>query len=564
MKEEKHVFIGSDARKRLFNGVRLLSGAVACTLGPKGRNVIIQKNNGAQITKDGVTVAKNVIVDDEIGSIGAGIIREVAMKVAKNVGDGTTTATVIANAIINYCEQFKEERESEFRKHVNLIDLKRGIEKAMHDIIVELKKVSSEIIDTETIKAIATISSNNDPEIGTLIANAYSLIGYDGFIKIQESKTTSSHFEKVEGITIPRGLISGSFAQDRESMSTSFLDGCYIAIFDQRLNKADHVITMLNSYAAIPSRQRPGSTINVKPGLLIMVNDIEGEALSIVMKNARAHNIAVIRNMSIGDRLNDIMGDISAITGATIISSSAENAIKPNQFQVSHFGFCEKANITSVESALLDFATSRESEIAGRIKRIEEMIKDADNLPPGEVKKLRTRLAMLKSNAAIIYIGANSNAEMSEKMDRVEDAVYASKAAIDYGYIPGGGVALVKISDQLIKKIDSPSTDFENGYVSVLSACLEPFKTIARNAGFSESEIADKLIEIQTFQHPDAGFNMNTPKNKQRIINMVEHGIVDPAQVTIMSVETACSVASTLLLTETVLLTDSQFMMMSK
>lgn len=543
------VILGEEAKEKLITGVITLAAAVSCTLGPKGRNVVIQKPGKIHITKDGVTVAQHVRIDDPVEAIGANMVREVASQVGKEAGDGTTTATVIASYLIVKGMEL-------IKNGASPIEIKLNMEAAAGTVIGFIKKNAIQIEDDlSALEKIATISANNDKEIGHLIHLAFKQIGKTGFIRILESNDHNSYVKTVPGIEIKQGYLSQHFCNTPGRTEVIFSNGAYIVIFNQVLNKLEHVLPMLNAYQKyINSNQMDNRHA---PGLLIMANDVEREALSTLAQNATQNKmqIAVIRNPSIGDRQKDVLDDIAALTGATIVSANSESGIKCSDVQLRHFGSCGKVQIDKRNTTIL-MPTRREDQVNARIDQVEADIEGNTN--SYDVKKLQDRLTMLNGNSAIIYIGANSPIEMNEKMDRVDDAVRATQAAIAEGYVCGGGTILCAIGNMMV---NSYGTDTENPAMLLYNAIKEPYKMISKNAGIDEDKIKVRMSKVTHPKTANVGYNIAKDILDNTVVDLLEEGIVDPAKVLRVAVEKAVSVAGTVLLTECVLLDDSSAMM---
>lgn len=546
------VILGDEAKEKLIAGVVTLANAVSCTLGPKGRNVVIQKPGKIHITKDGVTVAQHVRIDDPIEAIGANMVREVASQVGNEAGDGTTTATVIASYLIETGMKLITDGASP-------IDIKLHMEVAANSIIHLIKEHAIKIEDDlSALEKIATISANNDKEIGHLIHLAFSKIGKNGFIRIMESNDQNSYVKVVPGIELKQGYISQHFCNNPGKTEVIFSDGAYIAIFNQILNKLEHVLPTLTVYRNIVNKAIANN--EKVPGLLIMANDVEREALSTLVSNANQSNmhIAVIRNPSIGDRQKDVLDDIAALTGATIISANSEKGIRCSDVQLRHFGIAGKIQIEKRKTTIL-MPSKNEEEVKARIELVESSI--VGNTNTHDVNKLKERLTMLTGNSAIILIGANSPIELDEKMDRVDDAVRATQAAIAEGYVPGGGSMLCAIGNMMLSSFYSDNNDNVNPVTLIFHAIKKPYEVISSNAGVDKDVIKVRMTKINDPKTANIGHNLANEYMDNGIVDLLQEGIIDPAKVLRVAVEKAVSVAGTVLLTECVLLDDSSAMM---
>ncbi len=518
----KIVEYGTDARSGLKAGVDKLANAVKVTLGPKGRNVVIDKKFGAPtVTKDGVTVAKEIELEDSVENMGAQMVREVASKTSDLAGDGTTTATVLAQA-------FYREGLKNVTAGANPMDLKRGMDTAVKTIVSELKKMSKEVEDNEEIAQVGAISANNDKEIGKLIADAMDKVGKDGVITVEEAKGMETELEVVEGMQFDRGYSSPYFVTDSESME-AILEDPYILIHDKKISAMKDLLPILEKVAQ-----------SGKP-LVIISEDLEGEALAtlVVNKLRGTLRVAACKAPGFGDRRKAMLEDIAILTGGTVISE--ERGYKLENATIEYLGQAKKVvmdkdNTTIVEGiGSTDAIQARVNEIRAQI---EKTTSDYDR------EKLQERLAKLSGGVAVLKIGAATEVEMKEKKARVEDALHATRAAVEEGIVPGGGVALVRAS-QALENLEGDNLDQTTGINIVKKALTEPLKQIVSNAGLEGAVILNKVLEGKD----DFGFNAATEEYE----NLVKAGVIDPTKVTRTALENAASVASMMLTTEAVI-----------
>ncbi len=515
----KQLFFDEEARHAILKGVTTLTDAVKATLGPKGRNVIIDRKFGApNITKDGVTVAKEIELKDPFENMGAQLVREVASKTSDAAGDGTTTATVIAYAL--YREGMKNVTAGS-----NPMDLKRGIEKAVEVAVEELKSMSKPVQDKKEIAQVGTISANNDPSIGELISDAMDKVGKDGVITVEEAKSMATTLDIVEGMQFDRGYISPYFITDPERMECN-LEDAYILIHDKKISSMRDLIPLLEQIAKMG-----------KP-LLILAEDVEGEALAtlVVNKLRGTLQICAVKAPGFGDRRKAMLEDIAILTGGTVISEDI--GMKLENVKITDLGRAKKITVDKENTTIVEGAGDTAS-IQGRIKQIktqmEETTSDYDR------EKLQERLAKLAGGVAVINVGAATETEMKEKKARVEDALHATRAAVEEGIIPGGGVALLRC----IPKLDSLDLagDQQVGVSIVKKALEEPIKQIVANAGLEGAIIVEKVKESTDKNY---GFDAQSEK----FTDMIEAGIIDPTKVTRTALQNAASVASLMLTTE--------------
>ena len=519
----KDIRYNVEARELLKEGVDALSNAVKVTLGPKGRNVIIDKKFGApQVTKDGVTVAKEVELEDPFANMGAQMVKEVASKTNDDAGDGTTTATVLAHAIIGVGLK-------NVTAGANPMDLKRGIDKAVTAVVAELRKQSQEVgNDIAKIEQVASISANNDHNIGKLIAEAMSKVNKEGVITVEEAKGTETHVEVVEGMQFDRGYISAYFMTDTEKMEAE-LEKPLVLITDKKISTMKEIMGILE-----PVAQNGRS-------LLIIAEDVDGEALSalVVNKLRGTLKIAACKAPGFGDRRKDMLEDIAILTGGTVIST--DKGMKLEDATMDMLGTAEKVTMNKENTTIVDGAGKKEA-IAARIAQIRAGIEAAKS--DYDREKLQERLAKLSGGVAVLYVGAATEVEMKEKKDRVDDALAATRAAVEEGIIPGGGVAYIRAVAAL-EDMKGANEDETTGIQIVKRAIEEPLRQIVNNAGGEGSVIVNKVKESKG----NVGYNARDDKFE----DMLEAGIIDPTKVARVALENASSIASMFLTTECVL-----------
>jgi chaperonin GroEL len=525
----KKVTFSDKARNQLADGVDKLADAVTSTLGPSGRNVIIQQDMGSPIsTKDGVTVAKSIELKNNIENIGAQIVKQASIKTAEQAGDGTTTSTLLAQTILNEGLQKMQEGS-------NAVEIKRSINKAVKDVVTFLEENSEPIADETQLKQVATISANNDGEVGQLIATAMDKVGRDGVITIEESRTGETYLETVEGIQFNRGYKSPYFVTDNSTM-TSVLNNPLILITDKRLNSVKELLPILEAV----SQQNKS--------LLVIADDIDGEALStmVVNKMRGILPIAAVKAPEFGDRKKAMLEDIAILTGATVVST--EKGMRLDKFQPEWLGKANKITIGKETTTIID-ALGEEDKITARVEQIKQQIDDTSS--NYEKEKLQERLAAFIGGVAVVHVGGFTEVEMKEKKDRVDDALHATKAALEEGILPGGGIALLNASKLLVAKLDGLEAEESLGYQIVIEALERPFYKILQNAGYSYDDIGEK--ELTVIEEADFWFGFN-PRTEE-FVNMFKKGIIDPTKVTRLALENAASVAGTLLITEAVVST---------
>ena len=519
----KEITFDIDAREQLKQGVDALANAVKVTLGPKGRNVIIEKKYGApQITKDGVTVAKEIELEDSVNNLGAQLVKEVATKTGDAAGDGTTTATVLAQAIINVGLK-------NVTSGANPMDLKRGIDKAVAEVVKSIRK-QSQIVgnDYDKIEQVATISANNDSEIGALIAEAMKKVSKDGVITIEEAKGTDTTIEVVEGMQFDRGYISPYFVTNTEKMECE-MENPYILIHDKKISSLKELLPILEP--AVQSG-RP---------LLIIAEDVDSEALTTLVVNRLRSNlkISAVKAPGFGDRRKEMLEDIAILTGGMVISE--ERGLKLESATLEMLGTAEKVTIDKDNTIIVNGAGKKQS-IADRINQIKAQI--AATTSDYDREKLQERLAKLSGGVAVLYVGAGSEVEMKEKKDRVDDALSATRAAIEEGIVPGGGVSYIR-AIEAVAKLKGDNDDEKTGIEIIRRAIEEPLRQIVTNAGKEGAVVVQKVSEGTG----DFGYNARM----DRYENLLAAGVVDPAKVTRVALENAASIAGMFLTTECVI-----------
>ena len=519
----KNIQFDIDARDRLKRGVDHLANAVKVTLGPKGRNVIIDKKFGApQVTKDGVTVAKEIELKDPVENMGAQMLKEVASKTADIAGDGTTTATVLAQAIVTAGLK-------NVAAGANPMDLKRGIDKAVIAVVEELKKMSKAVGDDNAkIKQVASISANNDETIGTLIAEAMAKVKKEGVITVEEAKGTDTTVEVVEGMQFDRGYLSPYFVTNAEKMEAE-LETAYILIYDKKISSMKELLPILEKSAQTG-----------KP-LLIISEDVDGEALAtlVVNKIRGALKVAAVKAPGFGDRRKAMLEDIAILTGGTVISE--ERGFKLENAELDMLGRAEKISIDKDNTTIVNGA-GKKDDIKGRVNQIKAQIENTTS--DYDKEKLQERLAKLAGGVAVLYIGAATEVEMKEKKDRVDDALHATRAAVEEGIVPGGGIAYIRAQIAL-ENMEGANADETTGIAIVRRAIEEPLRQIVANAGLEGSIVVQKVREGKA----DFGFNARTEVYE----NLLAAGVIDPTKVTRVALENAASIAAMLLTTECVI-----------
>jgi chaperonin GroEL len=518
----KELYFNTDARAALKRGVDQLAEAVKVTLGPKGRNVVIDKKFGAPtVTKDGVTVAKEIELSDPLENMGAQMVKEVATRTSDNAGDGTTTATVLAQAI------FREGLKN-VTAGTNPMAIKRGIDKAVIAVIEELKKISVPTTGKKEIAQVGTISANNDSEIGNLIAEAMEKVGKDGVITVEEAKGLDTTLETVEGMQFDRGYVSPYFVTDPEKMESA-LEDCLILIHDKKISSMKDLLPVLEKVAQMG-----------KP-LLIIAEDIEGEALAtlVVNKLRGTLRVSAVKAPGFGDRRKAMLQDIAVLTGGQVISE--EVGFKLENAVVSDLGRAKRVVVDKDNTTLID-GGGEDAKIQGRIKEIKAAIEASTS--DYDKEKLQERLAKLAGGVAVINVGAATEAEMKEKKARVEDALHATRAAVEEGIVPGGGVALIRAQKALkALKLD---TEEQIGVEIIRRAIEEPLRMIVQNAGGEGSIVLEK---VRSSKDDKFGYNALTDTYE----DLVQAGVIDPTKVTRTALQNAASIASLLLTTEAII-----------
>ncbi len=531
MNKTKNLTFSSEARDKVRNGVNKLASAVQATLGPCGRNVLIEKeNSNPVITKDGVSVAKEIFLKDPIENAGAQAIKEVSMKAAKLAGDGTTTATVLASFIYN-------EGLKAINSGVNPVELKRGMDKATNAIIENLRNESRDVKTNEEIKQVATISANNDTAVGAIIAEAMESVGKNGVIQVDESKTSETTLEIVEGMQIDRGFLSPYFATNQATMTTT-LENPLILIYDRKISTVKEILPLLETC----SKQN-------KP-LLIVADDVDGEALAtMVLNKARGIlNVCAIKAPGFGDRKIHNLEDIATLTKGTVVA--AQKAMKLDKLTVEMLGTCRTVTVSQNETIIVDGAGDPEA-IKARIEDIKSLYEKADS--DYEKQFLKERMSKLIGGVAVLNIGAATEIELKEKKDRVDDALHATLAAVEEGIVAGGGIALLNVSNVTV---ECENEDQQLGVNIVKKACFAPFKAIVENAGKSAEAIKTKLDMIEKENPSAETFGYDARNDK--FVNMFDVGIIDPTKVTRTALELATSAAGTLLTTECIITLDPE------
>ena len=520
----KDIKFDIEARDGLKRGVDALANAVKVTLGPKGRNVIISKSfGGPSVTKDGVSVAKEVELTDALENMGAQMVKEVASKTNDLAGDGTTTATVLAQAIV-------KEGLKNVAAGANPMDLKRGIDKAVEALVEDLHKQSKTVGDsTDKIKQVAAISANNDGTIGDLIAQAFEKVGKEGVITVEEAKGTDTYVDVVEGMQFDRGYLSPYFVTDSEKMTTE-LESPYILLYDKKISAMKDLLPVLEPVAQ-----------SGKP-LLIIAEDVDGEALAtlVVNKLRGSLRIAAVKAPGFGDRRKAMLEDIAILTGGTVIAE--ERGFSLDNATIDMLGTAEKVSIDKDNTTIVTGAGNAD-DITARVNQIKAQIETTTS--DYDKEKLQERLAKLAGGVAVLYVGAASEVEMKEKKDRVDDALHATRAAVEEGIVAGGGVALVR-AKSVLSSIETTNADEKTGIQIVERAIEAPLRTIVENAGGEGSVVVSKVLEGKD----DFGYDAKT----DQYVNMLEAGIIDPKKVTRVALENAASVSGMILTTECALI----------
>ena len=521
----KEIHFNTDSRENLRKGVDTLANAVKVTLGPKGRNVILDKKFGSPtVTKDGVSVAKEIELKEPVENMGAQLVKEVASKTADDAGDGTTTATVLAQAIFNTGIK-------NVAAGANPMDLKRGVDKAVIEVVKNLKSQSKDIKDSSEISQVATVSANNDHEIGKMIANAMDKVGKDGVITVEEAKGTETDVKTVEGMQFDRGYLSPYFVTNSDKMEAE-LENPYILIYDKKISAMKELLPVLELVSQ-----------SGKP-LLIIAEDIEGEALATIVVNKirGALKVAAVKAPGFGDRRKAMLEDIAILTGGTVISE--ERGYKLESATIDYLGTAEKVNIDKDNTTVVSGA-GKKADIEGRVNQIKKQIENTTS--EYDKEKLQERLAKLSGGVAILYVGAATEVEMKEKKDRVDDALHATRAAVQEGIVAGGGTAFLRAVDSL-DKLSLDNEDQNTGVLIVKTALESPIRTIVENSGGEGSVIIQKIREGKG----DYGYNAATDNFE----SMFKAGIIDPTKVSRLALENAASIAGLLITTECVVVDE--------
>src|SRR6201997_2962566 len=516
----KEVKFSVDARDRMLHGVEILTNAVRVTLGPKGRNVVLDKSFGApRITKDGVTVAKEIELEDKFENMGAQMVREVASKTSDQAGDGTTTATVLAHAIV-------KEGAKAVAAGMNPMDLKRGVDLAVSAIVDDLKKHSKAVTSNEEIAQVATISANGDSEIGRFLAEAMKKVGNEGVITVEEAKSLETELDVVEGMQFDRGYISPYFVTNAEKMRAEMEDP-YLLIYEKKLSALNDLLPLLE---AVVQAGKP---------LLIIAEDVEGEALATLVVNKLRGGLKVVavKAPGFGDRRKAMLEDIAILTGAQAISEDL--GIKLDKVTVNMLGRAKKVMVEKENTTIVSGA-GKKSDIEARIKQIKAQIEETTSDYDSE--KLQERLAKLAGGVAVIRVGGATEVEVKERKDRVDDAMHATRAAVEEGILPGGGVALLRASE-VLRKVRTQNDDQNTGVEIVRKALSAPARQIATNAGEDGSVIVGKILDKDHYAY---GFDAQNGE----YVNLVSKGIIDPTKVVRAALQNAASIAGLLITTE--------------
>jgi chaperonin GroEL len=516
----KEVKFAQDARERMLHGVDILANAVRVTLGPKGRNVVLEKSFGApRITKDGVTVAKEIELEDKFENMGAQMVREVASKTSDTAGDGTTTATLLAQAIV-------KEGAKSVAAGANPMDLKRGVETAVNAVIGELKSKAKKVTSSEEIAQVGTISANGDQDIGRIIAEAMQKVGNDGVITVEEAKAFETELEVVEGMQFDRGYISPYFITDADKMRVE-LENPYILINEKKLSNLQTILPLLE---AVVQSGKP---------LLVIAEDVEGEALAtlVVNKLRGGLKVAAVKAPGFGDRRKAMLQDIAVLAGGQVISEDL--GIKLENVTLDMLGRAKKIVITKDDTTIVDGA-GKKADIEARVAQIKQQIEDTTS--DYDREKLQERLAKLAGGVAVIKVGGATEIEVKEKKDRVDDALNATRAAVEEGILPGGGVALIR-AQKALDKLDAANEDQKVGINIVRRALQAPARQIAENSGEDGAVVVGKIVDKSDYSF---GFNAQTGEYG----DLVKQGVIDPAKVVRTALQDAASIAGLLITTE--------------
>jgi chaperonin GroEL len=517
----KIINYGDEARKNLAAGIEQLANAVVTTLGPNGRNVVIQSEHGVpQSTKDGVTVAKAIELEDPVQNMGAQMLKQAAIKTAEQAGDGTTTSTLLAREIVNAASRYSD-------KGHNIVDIKRGLDKCTKAHVETLRKMSQDISSEDQLRQVATISANNDEEVGELIATAINKVGRDGIVTIEESRTGETYLETVEGLQFDRGYKSPYFVTNNDDMSST-LRNPSILFYNGRLTQIKELLPLLENMS---SQSKP---------LLIVAEEIDGEALAtlIVNKMRGILNVCAVKAPDFGDRRTLLMNDMATLTGGQVVDK--DKGMKLDKFDLNWLGECRTVTITKESTTIVDGAGNSDT-IKELCSSLQNQIENSTS--PFETEKLQERLAKLVGGVAVIHVGGNTETEMKEKKDRVDDALQATKAAIEEGIVPGGGLALLHSAYDTTCELKN--YDEELGCRIMQSVLQKPFEQILVNAGLKD-DVHSIKHSILDQEDRNIGYNIKTSE----YIDFFEAGIIDPTKVTRCALENAVSIAGTILLTE--------------
>ena len=513
---------GDDSRKKLISGVNQLADAVVTTLGPNGRNVVIQNEQGVpQSTKDGVTVAKAIELEDTVENTGAQLVKQAAIRTAEQAGDGTTTSTLLAREIVNSGMRYSD-------KGHNIVEIKRGIDRCVKAHVDYLRKISQDISSEDQLRQVATISANNDEEVGELIATAMEKVGRDGVITIEESRTGETYLETVEGMQFSRGYKSPYFVTNNDNL-TCVLKDAAILFYNGRIGNVKDLLPLLENLS-----QQAKS-------LLIVAEDIDGEALAtlIVNKMRGILNVCAVKAPDFGDRRTLLLQDMATLTGGQVVDK--DKGMKLDKFDLKWLGECRTVTVTKETTTIVDGA--------GEEKQIEELCTELqsqieNSTTPFEVEKLQERLAKLTGGVAVVHVGGNTETEMKEKKDRVDDALQATKAAIEEGIVPGGGLALLRAAHNVECEVNMENNDQKIGCSIVKSSLRKPFKQILTNAGVEDASRIE--FSVTSGEKLGTGYDIKTGE----FSDFLKKGIIDPTKVTRCALENAASIAGTILLTE--------------
>jgi len=516
----KVINYGDDSRKKLIKGINQLADAVVVTLGPNGRNVVIQQDQGVpQSTKDGVTVAKSIELEDQVENVGAQMLKQAAIKTAEQAGDGTTTSTLLAREIVNAAARYSD-------KGHNIVEIKRGMDKCVKSHVNYLRELSQDISSEDQLRQVATISANNDTEVGELIATAMEKVGRDGVVTIEESRTGETYLETVEGLQFDRGYKSPYFVTNNDTV-TSVLKNVSILFYNGRLAQVKELLPLLENLSA------QGKS------LLLIAEEIDGEALAtlIVNKMRGTLKVCAVKAPDFGERRTLLLHDMATLTGGQVVDK--DKGMKLDKFDLEWLGECRTATITKDSTTLVDGAGEEEA-IEQLCSSLQTQIENSTS--PFETENLQKRLAKMTGGVAVVHVGGNTETEMREKKDRVDDALQATKAAIEEGIIPGGGVALLRSSMDATCKMDND--DQKIGCNIMFNALRKPFLQILLNAGREDVHSIEHTV--QRSKNKNTGYNIKTGKYE----DFLEAGIIDPTKVTRCALENAASIAGTILLTE--------------